>query len=136
MDLQVTTYALRLMKEGNLGEYQVNECFEDPSDEFSMGPFTIMKRMIGDKCAILMYTNEQSGIPKLEAVYRVYQDFIKSTLVSVAPVQMLREFMDKFGIETETKFGKTKCLINIEEKIFFGGKLNHELYLDALSKKM
>jgi len=134
MSFELTRLAQDSMADSNITEMQVKDCIENPDDQSNLGPYSIKKKIQENGSAILLYTDSQSNTPKVLPVYRIYQDFIESNITEVTPAQMLVEFMNNYGIEMNTPYGRGKCIIDYDKKRFFGGTLNLDLYRSALKK--
>jgi hypothetical protein len=66
--------------------------------------------------------------------YRIYPQLLNgSDLGKMKPVEILEEFMNKFGIVKNLPiYGECKFLIDKKSKFFFPGILDIEKYLEAL----
>lgn len=84
---------------------------------------------------ILIIFEMDDQLVRFSSAYRIYPQLLNGFDKDKRPVEILEEFMRKFGVtKLIPAFGECKFLIDKKAKIFFPGILDIEKYLKALER--
>lgn len=92
-------------------------------------------KSFGDYYMLIIFDmDERAKSARILYAYRIYQQMLDGTDISkMKPLEVLTEFMNKYGISKEVPgFGQQKIIIKKSPKVFFPGILDVDKYLEAV----
>ena len=110
----------------------IEETFNKPDATDIVISRYISIKNFGDYYILIIFDLDNKIVRFLNA-YKIYQKMMDGTDISkMKPLEVLTEFMNRYGIPKEISgFGEQKVFVEKRLKIFFGGVLDIERYLEA-----
>jgi hypothetical protein len=110
----------------------INEVFNKPDATDVVSNKYISIKNFGDFYLLIIFEVDDQ-IARFFYAYRIYQKLLDVNIGKMKPIEMLTEFMNKYGVsKTIPGVGEHKIMIENKLSVFFPGILNVEKYLEDL----
>ena len=115
-----------------VNKLEIVETFNKPDSSQIIGGTIISVKNFGP--FHLLVTFEMDGLlVRFMNAYKIFPKLIENDIKKSKPLDILSEFMDKFGLEKDIPgVGKKKIFVDVQRKTFFQGILDIEKYNSAV----